>query len=61
MRWPTESPSCATAAWSKWRPWRTCETFSAGRLGKYSVGADGEVLLGEAKVVTPKNLDEFKF
>jgi rhamnose transport system substrate-binding protein len=37
------------------------ETFSAGRLGKYTIGADGEVLLGEAKVVTPKNLEEFKF
>jgi rhamnose transport system substrate-binding protein len=37
------------------------ETFTAGRLGKYTIGADGEVLLGEAKVVTPKNLEEFKF
>nr|WP_315187493.1 rhamnose ABC transporter substrate-binding protein [uncultured Albidiferax sp.] len=37
------------------------ETFTAGRLGNYTVGADGEVVLGEAKVVTPKNLEEFKF
>jgi rhamnose transport system substrate-binding protein len=37
------------------------ETFTAGRLGPYTVGADGEVVLGDAKVVTPKNLEEFKF
>lgn len=40
---------------------KTGETFTAGRLGKYTVGVDGEVVLGEAKVVTPKNLEEFKF
>ena len=37
------------------------ETFEAGRLGTYTVGAAGEVILGEAKIVTPENLDEFKF
>jgi len=37
------------------------ETFSAGKLGPYTVGPEGEVVLGDAKVVTPKNLDEFKF
>jgi rhamnose transport system substrate-binding protein len=37
------------------------ETFDAGRLGSYKVGANGEVLLGPAKIVTPANVEEFKF
>lgn len=37
------------------------ETFKAGRLGEYKVGKDGEVVLGPAVIVTPKNVDEFKF
>ena len=37
------------------------EKFTAGRLGDYVVGKDGEVVLGPAKIVTPKNVDEFKF
>ena len=37
------------------------ETFAAGRLGDYTVGKAGEVVLGPAKIVTPQNLDEFKF
>jgi len=37
------------------------ETFEAGRLGSYKVGANGEVLLGPAKIVTPANIEEFKF
>lgn len=37
------------------------ETFDAGRLGNYTIGNAGEVILGEAKIVTPTNLDEFKF
>ena len=37
------------------------ETFKAGRLGDYKVGAKGEVVLGPAEIVTPKNVDEFKF
>jgi rhamnose transport system substrate-binding protein len=37
------------------------ETFKAGRLGEYKVGAKGEVLLGPAKIVTPANVEEFKF
>lgn len=37
------------------------ETFEAGRLGSYTIGGSGEVILGEAKIVTPANLDEFKF
>lgn len=39
----------------------TGETFEAGRLGTYTVGEMGEVVLGEAQIVTPDNLDEFKF
>ncbi|WP_291841378.1 rhamnose ABC transporter substrate-binding protein [Limimaricola sp.] len=37
------------------------ETFDAGRLGSYTIGENGEVVLGPAKIVTPANLDEFKF
>ena len=37
------------------------ETFTAGRLGSYKVGTKGEVLLGPAKIVTPSNIEEFKF
>jgi rhamnose transport system substrate-binding protein len=37
------------------------EKFTAGRLGEYTVGAAGEVVLGPAKIVTPKNVNEFKF
>lgn len=37
------------------------DTFTAGRLGAYSIGKDGELVLGPAKIVTPENLKEFKF
>jgi rhamnose transport system substrate-binding protein len=37
------------------------ETFKAGRLGDYKVGKGGEVLLGPADIVTPANVEEFKF
>ncbi len=37
------------------------ETFEAGRLGTYTIGDEGEVILGEARIVTPENLSEFKF
>jgi rhamnose transport system substrate-binding protein len=37
------------------------ETFSAGRLGDYTIGVAGEVVLGPAKIVTPENVNEFKF
>lgn len=37
------------------------EAFKAGRLGDYTIGAQGEVVLGPAKIVTPANLAEFKF
>ncbi|MGF7007850.1 substrate-binding domain-containing protein [Aminobacter sp. BE322] len=37
------------------------DKFSAGRLGEYTIGAGGELILGPAKIVTPDNLAEFKF
>jgi rhamnose transport system substrate-binding protein len=37
------------------------DKFGVGRLGDYMVGAQGEVVLGAAKIVTPANVDEFKF
>ena len=37
------------------------DKFKAGRLGDYTVGAKGEVVLGPAKIVTPANVEEFKF
>jgi len=37
------------------------ETFAAGRLGNYTVGDNGEVILGPAVTVTPENVDKFKF
>jgi rhamnose transport system substrate-binding protein len=37
------------------------ESFKAGRLGEYKVGEKGEVVLGPAQIVTPKNVNEFKF
>lgn len=37
------------------------DKFSAGRLGEYTIGASGELILGPAKIVTPDNLAEFKF
>ena len=37
------------------------EKFMAGRLGEYTIGEAGEVVLGPAKIVTPANVSEFKF
>lgn len=37
------------------------DTFSAGRLGSYTVGANGEVLLGPPFVFTAENIDQFDF
>ena len=37
------------------------EKFTAGRLGEYTIGKDGEIVLGPAKIVTPANVEEFKF
>lgn len=37
------------------------EKFKAGRLGEYTVGEDGEVVLGEPTVFDRENIDEFDF
>lgn len=37
------------------------DSFTAGHLGKYVVGNAGEVVLGAAVIVTPQNVDSFKF
>ncbi|GAA1807318.1 rhamnose ABC transporter substrate-binding protein [Nesterenkonia flava] len=37
------------------------DTFEAGRLGEYTVGEDGEVLLGDPFVFTAENIDDFDF
>ncbi|WP_028660212.1 rhamnose ABC transporter substrate-binding protein [Nocardioides insulae] len=37
------------------------DTFEAGDLGEYTVGADGEVLLGEPFVFNAENIDDFSF
>ena len=35
--------------------------FAAGRLGNYTIGENGEVILGPAVIVTPENVEKFKF
>lgn len=37
------------------------DKLTAGRLGDYTIGQGGELVLGPAKIVTPENLAEFKF
>jgi rhamnose transport system substrate-binding protein len=37
------------------------ETFKAGRLGEFKIGAHGEVVLGAARIVTAENINEFPF
>lgn len=37
------------------------DTFEAGRLGEYTVGADGVVLLGDPFVFDADNIDDFDF
>jgi rhamnose transport system substrate-binding protein len=37
------------------------ETFKAGELGEYKVGANGTVLLGDPTVFTAENVDQFNF
>ncbi|MFE7509308.1 rhamnose ABC transporter substrate-binding protein [Promicromonospora sp. NPDC057488] len=37
------------------------DTFEAGRLGEYTVGADGVVVLGEPFVFDKSNIDDFDF
>jgi len=37
------------------------DTFKAGKLGSYTVGADGVVVLGDPTVFDKSNIDEFDF
>ena len=37
------------------------DTFEAGKLGDYTVGADGVVLLGDPFVFNADNIDDFDF
>ncbi|UBU17481.1 rhamnose ABC transporter substrate-binding protein [Nonomuraea gerenzanensis] len=37
------------------------DTFTAGKLGEYTVGKDGTVLLGDPFVFTEDNIDDFDF
>ncbi|NDK31847.1 rhamnose ABC transporter substrate-binding protein [Nesterenkonia haasae] len=37
------------------------DTFEAGRLGEYTVGEDGEILLGDPFVFDSENIDDFDF
>lgn len=36
-------------------------TFTAGKAGEFTVGADGEVVYGRPLIFTPENMDEFDF
>ncbi len=36
------------------------ETLTAGRLGEYTIGAAGEIVLGPAEIVTPENVADFE-
>ncbi|HWW05759.1 rhamnose ABC transporter substrate-binding protein [Collimonas sp.] len=37
------------------------ETFTAGKLGKYTIGVNGEVILGLPTTFTTANIDEFNY
>lgn len=37
------------------------ETFTAGKLGDYEIGADGEIVLGPPTVFDADNIDDFDF
>ncbi len=37
------------------------ETFTAGRLGEYTIGAQGEIVLGPPTIFTAENIDQFDF
>ena len=37
------------------------EKFTAGRLGDYTIGANGEIVLGPPTTFTAKNIDHFDF
>lgn len=37
------------------------EKFTAGKLGEYTIGADGEIVLGPPTEFTKENIDQFNF
>lgn len=37
------------------------EKFTAGKLGEYTIGADGEIVLGPPTEFTAQNIDQFNF
>jgi rhamnose transport system substrate-binding protein len=37
------------------------ETFTAGRLGKYKIGPNGEIVLGPLTTFNKDNIDKFDF
>jgi rhamnose transport system substrate-binding protein len=37
------------------------ETFTAGRLGEYTIGADGEIVLGPLTTFNKDNIDDYDF
>ncbi|MBX6388857.1 MAG: rhamnose ABC transporter substrate-binding protein [Frankia sp.] len=37
------------------------ETFTAGKLGEYTIGADGEIVLGPPTIFNAENIDDFDF
>ncbi|MFU8852055.1 rhamnose ABC transporter substrate-binding protein [Micromonospora sp. SL1-18] len=37
------------------------EKFTAGKLGEYTIGADGEIVLGDPFEFNASNIDQFKF
>jgi rhamnose transport system substrate-binding protein len=40
---------------------KTGDTFTAGKLGKYTVGADNTVILGPPTVFDASNIDNYTF
>ena len=37
------------------------ETFTAGKLGKYTIGKDGEIIVGPPYTFDKANIDKFDF
>jgi len=37
------------------------EKFKAGKLNEYTIGTDGEVVLGPPTVFTAENIDQYQF
>jgi rhamnose transport system substrate-binding protein len=37
------------------------QTFTAGKLGKYTIGPDKTIILGPPTVFTKANIDQFHF